>query len=279
MESQKHAPCALCAAERPLRLSHVIPKFVFAWMKSRGEFIRGFGRPNLPLQDGPKVRMLCGPCESRLSVWERAAATSLFRPANSASNAHFDYGSWLLPFAVSLSFRVMRYFQQLVRSEPHHASVIATECESAAAQWAAFLLGAQPLLGPHEHHCVVLPSLDPTSADEYVLQHFIDGVVDFQPPVVAPDGSVVVVTKMCRICIIGTVKRGVDRHWTNTRIAAKGGVIEPTFAVPSWFVDYLRGRFMEARLGARQISEGQRARLWDQARRHGWDAGITLHPK
>src|SRR5437588_11073489 len=107
MESQKHPPCALCAAERPLRLSHVIPKFVSAWMKSRGEFIRGFGRPNLPLQDGPKVRMLWGPCESRLLVWERAAATSLFRPANSASNAHFvDYGSWLLPFAVSLSFRV-----------------------------------------------------------------------------------------------------------------------------------------------------------------------------
>jgi hypothetical protein len=124
MELPKHAPCALCAADRQLRLSHVIPKFVFDWMKSRGEFIRGCGRPNMPLQDGPKVLMLSGPCESRLSGWERAAATSLFRPAHAASNARVEYGTWRLPFAVSLSFRVLRYFQQLVSVEPHRASII-----------------------------------------------------------------------------------------------------------------------------------------------------------
>jgi len=65
--------CALCGAdpEAGLRLSHVVPSFVFLRLKDTAVTggLRAAGTPNLRRQDGWKARLLCGECETRLGVW------------------------------------------------------------------------------------------------------------------------------------------------------------------------------------------------------------------
>ena len=61
--------------------------------------------PNVRLQDGTKPRMLCGSCEALLSAWEREFARCVFRPIHEKDKNNPTYGSSLLRFAVSLTFR------------------------------------------------------------------------------------------------------------------------------------------------------------------------------
>lgn len=262
--------CPLCSEPALVCQSHVIPKFVFDWLKTRGRSIRSFGQPNIPLQDGPKRRMLCQGCETRLSTWERPVASQIFYPLHRGSASSFQYGQWFLKFAVSLSFRVLEYFQGWVRAPESEATRIASCVRDAQASWAAFLTRDGTLLGPYEHHCVVLPSQFPDSPEGRMLRHFFVGTVDFQPATATPDSSIVVVTKMGRLCIIGTIVRPRKQLWENTRIAANGGTIAPPFQTPTWFLDYLRDRFNAVRSGTQHLSARQRALLWEKAHREGW---------
>lgn len=74
--------CALCDTENiELRESHIIPKFVYQWLKSTSKtpYIRGGDDVNARLQDGPKKYLLCGSCEGLLSTMENDLAQNMFR--------------------------------------------------------------------------------------------------------------------------------------------------------------------------------------------------------
>lgn len=74
--------CALCDfKDVQLRKSHIIPKFVYDWMKdtSKTRYMRGSDNVNSRLQDGPKEYLLCGGCETKLSAMEKEIANKLFK--------------------------------------------------------------------------------------------------------------------------------------------------------------------------------------------------------
>lgn len=74
--------CALCGDKNvTLKESHSIPKFAYDWLKktSPTKYIRFTSDVNVRRQDGPKEYLLCGGCEGRLSVLEKALAESVFR--------------------------------------------------------------------------------------------------------------------------------------------------------------------------------------------------------
>ena len=51
--------CALCGAVTDLKLSHIIPKFVYRMLTKTGVGkLRGGMNPNIPMQDGEKHYML-----------------------------------------------------------------------------------------------------------------------------------------------------------------------------------------------------------------------------
>ncbi len=78
----KIGKCALCDAEYvELRESHIIPKFVFDWLKatSKTPYIRGSNNVNARLQDGLKDYLLCNKCEGTLSCMETEIAQKLFK--------------------------------------------------------------------------------------------------------------------------------------------------------------------------------------------------------
>ena len=79
------APCRLCNLEKPLRNSHVTPKFLWkdSGLTGKGKNFEAFSpsHPHLSeahRQDGFKERLLCGDCERRLSVHEQYAKEELF---------------------------------------------------------------------------------------------------------------------------------------------------------------------------------------------------------
>ena len=105
--------CALCAKSSNLQASHIIPGFVFDWLRetsATGHF-RLSENPNLRVQDGLKPRMLCWDCEQLFASWEKTFAERCFVPINGASEPSITYGPWMLKFATSVSWRVLRSFE------------------------------------------------------------------------------------------------------------------------------------------------------------------------
>jgi hypothetical protein len=74
--------CALCQKERELCDSHIIPHFVFDWLKesSATGHMRFGPNMNLRVQDGLKPKLLCKECEGIFSVSESHFASKIFHP-------------------------------------------------------------------------------------------------------------------------------------------------------------------------------------------------------
>ena len=98
--------CAFCNVEDRLRESHVLPAFVYRWLRSRSGVghIRRTDSPNRRVQDGVKLQWLCDDCETLFSGYETAFATKLFYPWQDGTN-RIAYNEWLLSFCVSISWR------------------------------------------------------------------------------------------------------------------------------------------------------------------------------
>src|SRR5438105_3665023 len=93
-----NAPCALCATLAPLQKSHIIPKFVFRYMRTSSPGrIRDSTAPNRLIQDGPKIPLLCAPCEERFAAWETPFAERIFLPFHTGACGNapvFRYQEW-----------------------------------------------------------------------------------------------------------------------------------------------------------------------------------------
>src|SRR5690242_16135723 len=104
---------------KQLRLSHIVPAFVFRWIKktSATGYIRNFKTPNVRFQDGPHMPLLCGDCEGILSKDENEFVRKIFSPyvneelsANGIATGqipYFEYSDWLLRFVISLNWRLI----------------------------------------------------------------------------------------------------------------------------------------------------------------------------
>ena len=74
--------CRLCQQDKNLRESHIIPAFVYRWIKetSATGFLRFVKNVNLRVQDGVKVKLLCDDCEGILNVFETKFSHEIFYP-------------------------------------------------------------------------------------------------------------------------------------------------------------------------------------------------------
>ena len=64
--------CRLCYCDAELQESHVIPAFVFRWLRETGPtpHMRISDEPNRRVQDGLKYPWLCRDCEQMLGGWQ-----------------------------------------------------------------------------------------------------------------------------------------------------------------------------------------------------------------
>lgn len=101
--------CRLCQQDRPLRDSHIIPRFVSKWLldstPTRG--LRDLKTPNRRRQDVPTLPFLCAGCEQIFSPWEGKFAAGVFLPFHRNEAKACGYNEWGLKFASSVVWRVL----------------------------------------------------------------------------------------------------------------------------------------------------------------------------
>jgi hypothetical protein len=240
---QKVSNCALCQKQALLVDSHVLPAFVFRWLKdtSATGFLRFAENPAKRVQDGIKFPWLCEDCERLLNGFETPFATKLFHPYNADTKVRVPYQEWLLKFCVSVSWRVLKHVEQktgLKNLNDGHR----VEVPRALERWRAFLFDEVSNPGPYEQHLLPLGPIESTNLTDLpdtMNRYLMRGV---EMDVCGGEVSAHTFAKMGRFALFGTIKP-TSKRWEGTRVAVRSGVIEPSrYGFPIGIVDYLKER-------------------------------------
>jgi hypothetical protein len=258
-------PCRLCGETKELRESHILPGFVFRWMKATSAtgYLRFGQQPNLRVQDGLKVHLLCGDCEQRFNQWETQFANRVFRPMTQGDAARASYGPWLLLFCASVSWRVLVYHMDTTQLRSVRAALLPS-AERAELTWREFLLGNRPRPQGHEQHILPLPrgviesytySDMPTNINRYL----------FRTPdmtVASNDRDAFTYAKLGPYIILGFIAMPRPKQWVGTRVNTHGGTLSPrNYVLPKPFDKFLFARADLAASLPEQISDRQTAKI------------------
>ncbi len=256
--------CRLCNIDRELKESHIIPSFIFKWIKetSGTGFIRFGQNPNLRIQDGYKLYWLCDDCENLFNTWETEFANNVFHPMTEGSSVYYPYGSWLLKFAVSVSWRVLNYFVEELDLS-HFPAILQEKANNALSLWKDFLLGKTPHPARFEQHMLPLDLIDsfnhpymPANINRYILRTVDIDVVH------SGDKSAYVYSKMGRIVLVGFIEMPNPREWKGTKLHVKKGVLgSKHYILPAGFGDYFVNKARGLAKIANSISPKQQQRI------------------
>lgn len=220
--------CRLCDRETELEESHVIPRFVYKWLKdsSWADSLRFGMHPNRRVQDGYKLFWLCGECEDRLNAWETKFANLVFHPFNKGEANTVSYGVWLLKFCVSISWRVLNLFIEEANLN-HFPDRLRDAARRAHTVWKEFLLDKRPHPAKYEQHFLLLDALEsytnpemPTNINRYILRS-----VDISPVWGREDAFIY--SKLGRFLIIGFVNIRRPEGWEGTKVHVRQGFLRP----------------------------------------------------
>jgi hypothetical protein len=237
--------CRLCNRHESLKNSHVLPAFVFKWLKKDG-FIRHSPSINRRAQDGAKEEWLCSECEGLLNGWETRFANSIFHPSNDGGLPVISYGEWLLKFCTSVSWRSLLY----VRQKTGLASFSPDQLRHAGqAQkiWAEFLRGERPHPGEFEQHLIPFGPVNKkigTTFPPNINRYLLRGV---ETDVARGPSTIFVFSKLGRLAVLGFICLRKPSHWVGSKIKLRGGNIKRReYVFPAQFGDYLSKRATRA---------------------------------
>ena len=158
--------CRLCGRLGELEAGHIIPAFVFRYIRETG-LIEGGGlrfaeQPNKVVQDGDKRHWFCKACEGKFSKDEQKFNEKIFKPTNEGHQPQLDYGPELLRFCVSLSWRTLLRYQEIENDETERRPISQLDEEDqelitrAAMEWKDYLNGdgrsSEKIRTPHLHY-------------------------------------------------------------------------------------------------------------------------------
>lgn len=256
--------CRLCGTTTRLRESHIVPAFVYRWLKetSGTGYLRGGAAPNLRMQDGLKDYWLCGDCEERFSVWETAFANQVYYPCANLSARNLRYGEWMLKFCMSLCWRVLTFIQEHGTLD-HLSSELAETSLLARDAWASCLLGLSPHPGVFEQHVLLVDEIArhtgsdlPPTINRYLLR-----TVDID--VAGSNKESLVYVKLPHVIVLGIIRVPKIHQWVGTKIHVKKGFVGPSRTVVSaallnFIVDRANGAAATMKNG---LSESQRKKI------------------
>jgi hypothetical protein len=264
------APCRLCGQLAELQESHILPAFVFKWLKetSATGFIRFGQEPNKRVQDGYKKPWLCLSCEKRLNVWETQFATNLFHPLNEDGGRRVRYREWLLKFCVSVSWRVLSMIREDAGLE-HFTEEQRNAANQALETWSQFLFDKMPHPDRFEQHLLPLDAVEdysggdlPANINRYFLR-----TVDVDA--VRGEKTTFVHSKIGKLIILGFIDVAFPKQWVGTKVHVREGVIGPGhYTLPKPFGDYLTDKALRFASLHEKISDNQRQKIEETARKN-----------
>lgn len=255
--------CRLCGTVSELQESHVIPKFVYKWMKetSGTGYLRFGMQPNKRAQDGYKFYWLCEDCEQRLNNWETEFSKRIFHPFIHDDTDQAQYGTWFLPFCVSISWRVLNLFMEQHNLD-HFSEKHLKSAERAREVWKEFLLGKRPHPEKYEQHFLPMNVIEsytypdmPPNINRYILRSVdIDAACN--------EKSAIIYSKLGRFVIIGFLEEPHPNQWVGTKVHVKSGVVgQRKYILPEIFGNYFANRAKRINSIYEKISEKQNKKI------------------
>lgn len=253
--------CRFCGSRAALRESHVLPAFVFRWLKNRSGpgHIRHTDNPNRRVQDGVKLRWLCGSCEELFSRFETAFATKIFHPWHKGS-FHLGYDEWLLKFCVSISWRVLKFARGQNKNHQYKPEQVAL-LDLAEARWRSFLNDEAPHPGGFEQHLLIFDIAKSTTIPNLPsnFNRFMTGMVTYD--ILGSDRSLMTFAKLGRFLIFGHVQNG-GRKWVGTKVHVRHGELRPgQFEIPAGLLHVFVEKANAAAAALESISPAQQAKI------------------
>ena len=233
--------CALCAESSALQISHIIPSFIFRWFKesSATGYLRFGEAPNLRVQDGLKIPMLCADCERLFSPWEKNFSEECFEPIMGGHATKLRYASWMLKFATSVSWRVLRIFSAtnvLVDYPPNLLAAV----NDALREWSEVLLGHRLHAGRHEQHMFLVDTIENTTVSNVPpnINRYLTRTI--QCDIARSDDSAFTYAKMGKLILCGFINMSTPRRWKGTKLNASHGTFGiQDIELPSEILDYM----------------------------------------
>lgn len=259
MGDRSQGQCRLCETLGSLRASHYIPAFVFKWFRdsSVGAF-RTVETPNMRQQNGPKAHLLCPDCEQRLSRWEKPFAEKVFLPAQTAPVVRetLAYASETLPFAVSVAWRTLLYYQSIDPTISGLPGVNRGE-----SFWREVLLEKRQHPGTFEQHVLHVDVVQQTglAVSPFLNRYLLRAIhMDF----VTSQHETFTYTKLGRLLFIGFLHGSKPRRWKGTKLHVRGGYIgEGQVEIPGEFADFLNMKADSVAAALKGLSQRQRDKI------------------
>jgi len=253
--------CAFCGEHKSLRDSHVLPAFVFRWLRGRSGpgHIRNSENVNRRVQDGLKFFWLCDDCEGRFNRYETPFATKVFHPWHSGER-RLAYQAWLLKFCVSVSWRVLKFARGRNKDAPY-SDEQQTLMDDAEVRWRAFLKDEATHPGKFEQHLLIFDIVESTNISNLPtnFNRFMTGAVTLD--IIGSKRSVMTFAKLGEFMIFGIIQNGPNQ-WGGTKVHVKHGLLKPDkVTLPAGLLDLFREKAENAATAMSNISPVQRAKI------------------
>jgi hypothetical protein len=194
-----------------------------------------------------------------LSRVEKIFAEKVFLPFHKNELETIEYGEWLYKFVVSVSWRVLKCFEDETTKE----------CRFAMEAWSNYLAnnGSNNGSDQFEHHIIFLGPLDIDKSDKLKAKNmnkYLIRAIDAVP--LFGRDTLVVYTKMCRIVALSLLNIPTDK-FHNTKIRKGKGIltIRQTIRDPA-FSELLEKRAERVNEMYEQMSEKQKNKILDTAK-------------
>jgi hypothetical protein len=201
--------CELHKIEAELCESHIIPKFVYDWMKKTGTGrFRRLGTLNSPIQDGIKKYMLCKDCEEKFSKYEKWFSEKVFNPYINNSESVVKNENELKYFVVSVLWRILKLFK-----DDGNNYNFKIELNKAEIEWRKYLLNDIPISIHKNFHLILI---DSDCWIEEKSDFYFTRAVDIE--IAENENLSFVYAKFSRFILIGEIIGFIESSFQNSNI-------------------------------------------------------------
>ncbi|EEK53190.1 hypothetical protein [Bacillus cereus] len=222
--------CALCEKEAVLEDSHIIPKFVYKSLTkdSHTGILRTLEEPNLPQQDGLKMKLLCGECEDLFSTNETHFSRSIFHPykGNKLEYPVTYEGNWLNYFVTSVHWRILNNSLEKYRTAQNPKTTLPKEyfdaLTKASDTMKSYLLGERCDLDDLENHIVFFNEEMATAAVSNPHTTIFGSVIG-KTIVSEKNHSIHIFSNLSGIIMFTLIRKHPKEQWINTTVQNGSG--------------------------------------------------------
>lgn len=254
--------CALCQKKPRDEDSHIIPAFVFRWLKqtSATGYLRGTEEPNKRLQDGKKYPLLCRECEDHFAKYEDEFARRIFHPYAKSQRYGLPYDEFCLKFFASVVWRALHHLW-ITKSDPDKDRQLGLEGKMDAPYeaWRDFLLDLKSSPGDFTINVFPVDDIETATVADipYGASQYNTGAIDMDLVCCDQHGHVYV--KLPYFLIFGKIfEKRSPKFSKNTLVRLKKGNLGGrNMCMPENMMDYIHSRTQVIRDQTGRISERQ----------------------